>query len=72
MDPTELTESDEAEEDLVQKAAPAEGSAEAPQPSEKDDKLADTGFTAMYVLIAGLLLAAAGVLISRRSNRRHG
>lgn len=63
---------DEAEEDLVQKSTSAEDSAEAPQPSEKDDKLADTGFTALYVLVAGLLLAAAGVLISRRSNRRHG
>ncbi|WP_049862691.1 SdrD B-like domain-containing protein [Glutamicibacter arilaitensis] len=69
---TEPSESDEAEENVVQKSTPTEDSSEAPQSSEKDDKLADTGFTAMYVLIAGLLLAAAGVLMSRRSNRRHG
>ena len=38
---------------------------------EGKDNLASTGFTALSVLIAGLLLAAAGVLITRRSRGRH-
>lgn len=55
------------------------GSAEDPQEpnasedptAEGKDNLASTGFTALAVLIAGLLLAAAGVLITRRSRGRH-
>ncbi|NAZ17381.1 hypothetical protein GT020_15105 [Glutamicibacter soli] len=43
---------------------------EDPKDEEKDD-LASTGFTALSVLVAGLLLAAAGVMITRRNRGRH-
>lgn len=43
---------------------------EDPKGEEKDD-LANTGFTALSVLVAGLLLAAAGVMITRRNRGRH-
>lgn len=41
------------------------------QKPKEEDNLADTGFTAMSLLVLGLLLAAAGVVLARRTRGRH-
>ena len=42
------------------------------QPDAEDGELADTGFAVIPVVVIGLLLAIAGVLLTRRTARRHG
>ncbi len=78
-------ESPDTSEDPSQDAAPTEKSdqpsasesvdgSEEPKQTQKpknDDNLADTGFKTMSLLVLGLLLAAAGVVLARRTRGRH-
>ncbi|PRA08278.1 hypothetical protein CQ010_17755 [Arthrobacter sp. MYb211] len=64
--PTEMSEQPSASESV-------DGSEEPQQTQEprNDDNLADTGIKTMSLLVLGLLLAAAGVVLARRTRGRH-
>ncbi|MFJ2618370.1 SdrD B-like domain-containing protein [Glutamicibacter sp. NPDC087344] len=78
VDPTEPTPAESTDPtDSSEAPASSDSATESQDPSgseaPKDDKdnLASTGFSAMLVLLAGLLLVAAGVMFARRNRGRH-
>ena len=67
----EPSESDDPESSQTPESSKSEEPTKAPEKKD-DEELVNTGFTALSILVLGSILAAAGVLITRRSRRRHG